>query len=117
MDNRILDIRLEDHSLDPVRAEVRVLVRPDHLTPTTEVRGRLVGPSCPYASTVEVAYPLRPLRRAEPSDPGTIPLRVAIPEASLWDTQSPHLYAGPVELWQDGQRCDRVELRHGLRRL
>jgi len=117
MDNRILDIQLEDHSLDPVCAEVRLLVRPEYLTPTTEVRGRLVGPSCPYASTVEVAYPLHSLRRAEPSGPGTIPLRVAIPEASLWDTQSPYLYAGPLELWQDGRRCDRVELRHGLRRL
>ncbi len=117
MDNRILDVQLEDHSLDPVSAEVRILVRPEHLTPTTEVRGRLVGPTCPFASTVEVAYPLRPLRRAEPSGPGTIALRVIIPEASLWDTQSPYLYAGPVELWQDGQRCDRVELRHGLRRV
>ena len=25
-------------------------------TPTTEVRGRLMGPSCPYATTVEIAY-------------------------------------------------------------
>ncbi|MBI1915245.1 MAG: hypothetical protein HYS12_10980 [Planctomycetes bacterium] len=117
MDNRILDVQLEDHSLDPVSAEVRILVRAEQLTPTTEVRGRLVGPSCPFASTVEVAYPLRPLRRSELSVPGTVALRVVIPEASLWDTQSPHLYVGPVELWQDGRRCDRVELRHGLRRL
>jgi hypothetical protein len=121
--NRILDVQVEDRSLDPVSAEVRVLVRPEQLTPTTEVRGRLVGPSCPYATTVEVAYPLRPLRQDVPAlalgacVPGTVALRVAIPEASLWDTQSPYLYAGPVELWQDGQRCDRVELRHGLRQL
>src|SRR5207248_11789949 len=105
MHNRILNLHLEDYSLDPVSAEVRILVRPEYLTPTTEVRGRLVGPSCPYASTVEVAYPLRPLRRAEPSDPGTIPLRVVIPEPSLWDTHPLPHYARPVELWLDGPRC------------
>ena len=40
-----------------------------------------------------------------------------IPEASFWEPQSPHLYAGPVELWQDGQRCEVVSVRHGLRHL
>ncbi len=117
MDNRILDIQLEDRSLDPVSAEVWVNVTPERLTPTTEVRGRLMGPSCPYASTVEIAYPLTPLRRPEHLVPGVVRLRVVIPEASLWDTQAPHLYAGPVELWQDGRRCDRVEVRLGLRQL
>ena len=115
--NRILDVRLEDHSLDPVSAEVWVTVTPERLTPTTEVRGRLVGPSCPYVSTVEVAYPLLPLRRPESGFPGSLRVRVVIPEPSFWDTQSPFLYAGPVELWQDGQRCDYVNVRHGLRRL
>ena len=115
--NRILDVRLEDHSLDPVSAEVWVTVTPECLTSTTEVRGRLMGPNCPYASTVEVAYPLSPLRRPGPGAPGSLRVRVVIPEPSFWDTQSPFLYAGPVELWQDGQRCDSVHVRHGLRRL
>ena len=117
MNNRILDILLEHRSLDPVSAEVWVTVTPEQLTPTTEVRGRLMGPSCPYASTIEVAYPLTALRQTAPPVPGALRLRVVIPEASLWDTQAPHLYAGPVELWQDGRRCDRVEVRHGLRQL
>src|SRR6059058_4657055 len=117
MDNRILDVSVEDRSLDPVSAEVWVTVTPEHLTPTTEVRGRLTGPSCPYSSTVEIAYPLTPLRRPEDTLPGALRLRVVIPEPSFWDTQSPFLYAGPVELWQDGQRCDRIQVRHGLRRL
>ena len=116
MDNRIIDIRLESHAFDPATAEVRVTVTPLHLTPTTEVRGRLMGPSCPYASTVEVAYPLTPLRCPEPT-PGSLRLRAVIPEPSLWDPQSPFLYAGPVELWQDGRRCDRARVRHGLRQL
>jgi hypothetical protein len=40
--------------------------------------------------------------------------RVIIPEASLWEPVSPHLYEGPLELWQDGHRCEVVALRHGL---
>jgi hypothetical protein len=42
-------------------------------------------------------------------------MRVVIPEPSLWDPISPFLYEGPIELWQDGQRCDSVQVRHGLR--
>jgi hypothetical protein len=115
VENRIVDVCAVNHSLDPARAEVRITVTPLHRTPTTEVRGRLMGPSCAYASTVEVAYPLTPLRDPQPAAAGTVQRRVVIPEPSLWDPQSPYLYAGPVELWQDGQLADRVQLRHGLR--
>jgi hypothetical protein len=41
--------------------------------------------------------------------------RVVIPEACLWDPESPFLYQGVIELWQDGQRCDQVIRTHGLR--
>jgi hypothetical protein len=105
---------LHDHSVVPAEAEVRVSVVAEHVTPTTDVRGRLMGPRCPFAATVEVAYPLRPL----PAGGGNnLTRRVVIPEASLWEPESPFLYEGPVELWQDGQRCDRVTVRHGLRAL
>ncbi len=57
MDNRIRQIEVRDRSLIPAEAEVWITVTPEHHTPTTEVRGRLMGPRCPYASTVEVAYP------------------------------------------------------------
>ncbi len=117
MDNRIVDVRIEDRSLDPASAEVWVTVTPGRLTPTTEVRGRLMGPRSPYASTVEIAYPLAPLRRPEPTVPGALRSRVVLPEPSLWSPEGPYLYEGPVELWQDGQRCQRVTLRHGLRQL
>jgi hypothetical protein len=117
MENRILDIQVEDRSLDPISAEVWITVRPEHLTPTTEVRGRLMGPSCPYASTVEIAYPLQLLRRPEQLSPGAMRYRVVIPEASLWDPQSPFLYGGPVELWQDGRLAEKRLVRHGLRHI
>lgn len=113
MSNHILSITLRDHSLIPAEAEVRITVVPAFLDAATEVRGRLMGPRCRFASTVEVAYHLRPLV-AQP-DHSAITLRAIIPEASLWEPQSPHLYSGPIELWQGGQRCEVKQVRHGLR--
>src|SRR5262249_55002250 len=52
------------------------------------------------------------VRPAEDVPPLT--MRVVIPEASFWEPESPFLYQGPVELWQDGERRDRVTVRHGL---
>ena len=114
MPNRIRQLRLLDRSLTPNEAEVWVFVEAETPSPTTEVRGRLMGPSCPYASTVEVAYPLRPFPKW-PEGFSPLTRRVIIPEPSLWDTVSPHLYQGMVELWEDGQLCERVSVRHGLR--
>jgi hypothetical protein len=110
--NRILHIDVRAHSTVPAEAEVRITVVPESLTPTTEVRGRLMGPRCRFASTVEVAYHLRPLPAPVT---GALMMRAIIPEASLWEPEGPFLYEGPVELWQDGRRCDRVLVRHGLR--
>ncbi len=109
MTNRITQIEIRNRSLTPAESEVAITVHAEHVTPTTEVRGRLMGPTCPYSTTVEVAYPLRPFPGAAP-----LTMRVIIPEPSLWEPVSPFLYHGPVELWQDGQRCDRVQVRHGL---
>jgi hypothetical protein len=116
MTNRIREVRCVNHRLDPAQVEVRVRVAVERLTPATEIRGRLMGPRCPYSTTVEVAYPWRELARLdEPAATARLILRAIIPEASLWDPQSPFLYQGPVELWQDGVRCDTVRLSHGLR--
>jgi len=116
MDNHIRQIEVHDRSLISAEAEVWITLTAEQHTPTTEVRGRLMGPRCPYASTVEVAYPLRPLppNRALTKSTG-VTMRVVIPEASLWEPESPFLYQGPIELWQDGQRCDQIRLSHGLR--
>jgi hypothetical protein len=117
MDNRILHVDVRDHVLAPAAAEVHIVVRVAARTPSTQLRGRLMGPTCPFASTVEVAYPVRPLPRPVPRAPDELVARVVIPEASLWDTQSPFLYKGPVELWEGERRCDVVSVRHGLRLL
>src|SRR5437588_1108014 len=67
-----------------------------------EVRGRLVGPTCPYSSTIEVAHHVR----------GN---RIIIPEPAWWDPSSPFLYRGPLEIWRDGARVEAEQVRIGLR--
>ncbi len=114
--NSILSVQLKNRSLDPAQAEVQVHVTPARRTPTTELRGRLVGPHCLYATTVEVSYPLRPLPRP-PGDSDELLMRVVIPEPSLWDPESPFLYRAHIELWEDGQRHAEIVLDHGLRTL
>jgi hypothetical protein len=115
MTNHILHIDLEDQSLVPAEVEVLVTVVPEFIDSGTEVRGRLVGPRCQFAGTVEVAYHLR--RVLLPTSRPALSFKVIIPEASLWEPETPHLYGGPVELWQDGVRCEVVPVRHGLRHL
>ena len=39
-----------------------------------------------------------------------IELRVVIPEPCWWESNKPFLYEGPLELWQDGQFCERVQI-------
>src|SRR5262245_62738330 len=72
-----------------------------------------MGPRCRFASTIEVAYHLRKLSATAEA----VTLRAVIPEASFWTPQTPHLYSGPVELWQDGVRLDVTQVRHGLRHI
>lgn len=111
MSNRILDIVVVNHRLDPVETELRVHIKLEHLTSATEIRGKLSGPRCPYASTIEIAYPLREVDRAD-----HLELRVVIPEPSWWDPQSPFLYEGTIELFENGVSCERRTMRHGIRR-
>jgi hypothetical protein len=116
MSNRIVDLHAWNPVLNPAHAEVWISVHPEHLTSTTQVRGRLMGPTCRYASTVEVAYPLREHSR-EYVTTGTprISTRVIIPEPNFWEPEVPFLYQGPVELWQGRECCDRAQVRVGLR--
>src|SRR5262245_30523017 len=110
MTNRILDAYVATHHADPAGAELRVMVRPERVTPATAVKGRLMGPRSPYAGTVEIAYPLRDLARTD-----HFLLRVLIPEPNFWHPKSPLLYEGPLELWEGDERCEQITLRHGIR--
>jgi hypothetical protein len=106
MSNRIRRATVEVRRLSSAEAEVWVIAEVEAVTPTTELRGRLVGPHCPGTSTVEVPYPFRPPARAAGGPPGTLTVRVVIPEPNLWTAAMPFVYEGPLELWQDNTRCD-----------
>ncbi len=114
MSNKLRQVTPQLHRLSAVEAEVWLVVEAERVTPTTEVRGRLVGPRCPGVSTIEVAYPLRSFPR-HPEGVAPLSRRVVIPDPSLWDPERPYVYRAVVELWEDGQACDRAEFDYGLR--
>src|SRR5947208_5556374 len=104
MANHIRELQVTQRRWDAAEAELWITVTPEQLTPTTELRGRLVGPRCPGVSTVEVAYPLRPLPRSGDT-PAALTARVIIPDPLAGEPNRSFYYEGPVELWQDGQKC------------
>jgi hypothetical protein len=114
--NRIASIRFSDVVLNPAEAEIRIEATPEQPSERGELRGALTGPMCAYASTVEVAYPIKPFPWQE-DKPGAIVGRVVIPEPSMWDLDCPFLYEGRIELWDGTSNEDRVKLFHGLRSL
>jgi hypothetical protein len=95
------DVRIVTHRLDPMEAELRILA-------DGEVTGRVLGPRNLYASTIEVAYYVQPPRRTD----AVAGRRVLIPEPSLWEPETPHLYE--ALLLVDGRK---LSLRHGLRHI
>lgn len=107
-------LEVRDYKLSPVEAEIWITI-PDALA-EMQLRGRLMGPRCHYATTVEVAYPLRFLP-GQLTRPGELTARVVIPEPSLWDPESPFLYEGSVEVWKEGRRWYDTTISHGLRTL
>jgi beta-galactosidase/beta-glucuronidase len=114
MSNKLCRVSAQVRRLSAAEAEVWLLVDAEHVSPTTEVRGRLVGPRCPGVSTIEVAYPLRPFA-SQPAGVPPLSRRVVIPEPSLWEPQQPYVYRAVVELWEDGRACDQAEFDYGLR--
>jgi hypothetical protein len=112
--NELREVSVVVRRLSAAEAELWVRVEADEITPTTEVRGRMVGPRCACATTVEVAYPLQPFPR-HPEGLPPLSRRVAIPDPSLWEPSQPFVYHIIVELWQDGACCDVAEVDYGLR--
>lgn len=112
MTNRIRDVVVLNHRLDPIETELHVHVQLAELTAATALKGRLIGPRSAHASTIEIAYPMREFERHD-----HVVLRVVIPEPSWWEPKTPFLYEGPLELCQDGALCERVVIRHGIRAL
>jgi hypothetical protein len=116
MPNSIRSVSFGDRLVDPTLAWVTVCVGLRDWTPEAQIRGRLEGPRCLYADTVEVAYPFRELARpVEPADAPCILVRAVIPEPNLWEPQCPFLYEGSLELWERDELVEQVPLSRGLR--
>ena len=112
---RIQQITVANRRVDPAQAEIVISIQVENLTQATRAAGRLVGPKCRYAATVEVAYPMQVSSGLTPdSNSAHLWLRVVIPEPCLWDPESPFVYDGCVELYDEGKLCDRREFLHGL---
>src|SRR5438093_6580949 len=103
MSARIDQVTIKPVRLTPTEAELAVEVAYSPAQPTCELHGRLMGPTCVYSTTVEVAYPIR---RPHVSDdnPQKLIGRVVMPEPGWWDPESPFLYTAVVELWDDGSK-------------
>jgi len=115
MTNRIRNTTVQVSRLSPAEAEVLVTVEVDTVTATTELRGKVVGPRCPGAATVEVAYPLRALPSSADEPSNLVAARALIPEPNLWTPVTPFSYEAKVELWQDGSCCDTAFLSVALK--
>jgi hypothetical protein len=107
MSNKLRQVTTRVQRLSAAEAELWVLVEAERAGPTTEVRGRLVGPHCPGISTIEVSYPLQPFPR-HPEGVPPLSRRVVIPDPALWEPDRPYVYRAVVELWEDGEVCDRT---------
>src|SRR5438067_11144327 len=112
--NRIHQTKLEIRRLSPAEAEVWVTAVLDTVPPATELRGKLTGPHCPGVTTIELAYPLRPLSSWTGAPGNVLVVRVIVPEPNLWTPETPFVYHGKLELWQDGQCCDTATVFVGL---
>jgi Glycosyl hydrolases family 2 len=110
--NRIRSLQMEIRKLDPAEADVRFQLAADRSDAGLSVRGRLVGPRCAYASTVEVAYPLRD---APLDEPNRLNARAIVPEPNLWEPACPFLYEATVELLEDRNSIDAITMTLGLR--
>jgi hypothetical protein len=110
----LLSVAVQDVALNPVEADVRITFTLREPVPDLAIWGRLVGPRCRYAETVEVAYPFRTLPPS-PEQPATLAGRVIIPEPSFWEPTCPFLYEGPVELRAGAGRVHALQMSQGLR--
>jgi hypothetical protein len=115
VNNCIRETRVEIRRLTPTEADVWFIAELDSVSPGTELRGRLVGPKCPGVTTVEVPYVLCRPRGLDADSPKNLAVHALIPEPNMWTEQTPFVYEGPLELWQDNKLCDVVSLSVGLK--
>lgn len=110
MNDSTPELRLQNYLRDPAEPEIWISLDSEQ---PFELRGKLMGPRCVYATTVEVAYPLRPFSRLPAGLPDKS-MRVVIPEASFWEPTCPFLYAGRIEVLDAGNVVAQLDVSHGI---
>jgi len=96
---KIIGLRVTQQRLSTAEAELHVTVETDDAK--GELRGRLTGPRCPHAETIELAYPLKLMPDSR------LLARVIVPEPNLWTAEMPFTYHGVVELAEGDTVHDR----------
>lgn len=114
--NEQIHLRLENAVLTPTEAEIHLDIQLPTGEQAKSIQGRLLGPKCPFATTIEIAYPIKLMPRSGISG-STINARFIIPEPSLWDSQSPFLYEGWIEVESKSGEKWKIGISHGLRAL
>lgn len=102
----MIDIKVEIVRLTSAIAELRL-----QANVAGELRGRLMGPRSPLGTTIEVAYPVKNVQDDIQQCVGT----VLIPEPNLWEPDNPLTYAGPIEVWREGQKIHEQWVEVGLK--
>jgi len=102
---KIVGLAIEQTRLSTAEAELRVTVTADEAVPDAAIAGRLTGPLCPHAETVQLAYPLKML--------SGMPLsaRIIVDEPNLSTAAMPFRYDGVVELRVGGTVVDRRDFQ------
>lgn len=111
MPNRIERMTLVHRRVSPLEADLWIVVQVAHVEVGTTVCGRLTGPTCPGMETIQIAYPIRMIKRPVGEPENAVVGRVIIPEPNLWTQAIPFSYEGIVELWQDGVPIDSSEFK------
>ena len=101
---------IEQKRLSTAEAELWVFVHVATVDLSTQLRGNLVGPRAPNVETVQIAYPFKPISPAGQAENILIG-RVLIPDPNFWTTETPFVYEGKIELWQEGKLADAKPIR------
>lgn len=101
-----------------------VFVRPDVARSGASVRVRIAHPpldAAGYSLRLTVAAPkgasaVAPIEVPLPgARQGVVNLALSLPDAALWEPETPHLYGLRVEILQKGRSIDSYETRFGMR--
>jgi hypothetical protein len=112
---KITQLTVEQKRLSSAEAELWVFIHVEKIDATTMFRGSISGPYCLGVETVQILYPLKPIR-PEGYAENVLIGRIVIPEPNFWTTQMPFVYEGGVELWHEGKLADIKTIRAAFKK-